>query len=359
MTTSPAFSPSPPLSPSLQVRREQVLHIAEKRGWLVAPRASQVLDACHAAWKAGTLPEVSPIPSPSSASSSDAHSQHLASLTPTLSSSSNHYSPGSDQIDQLCENLSDLRVQGEPRSPLFFSPPLSENSMCANRKFPSARRNSPSKDLFTSYRDTQDGRNLQGIEDEAIVCEPSPACLKRSSEWLLPGPFLKTRERCAEKLLQILDHEVLNGALTREKGNSVSGVTLAWNSRLYKTAGVTYMKKKASTGERKAAIELSMKVVDEPVRLYNTLAHEMCHAATWIIDNCAKPPHGSVFKSWAKRFHEWDSSLKITTCHDYAIRYKYNYQCVKCTTTYGRHSKSIDTTKKVCGRCRGTLQLLV
>lgn len=358
MSRSPAFSPSPPLSPSLQIRREQVLHIAEKRGWLVAPRASQVLEACHTAWKAGKLPEVSPIPSPSSASSSDIHSEHLASLTPTLSSSSNQYSPRSDQIDQLCENLSDMRVQGESTSPSFFCPPVNDSNVCANRKSPSAQRKIPRKDVHKSYREAQED-NTKRIGDEVVVSEPGPNRLKRSSEWLLPGPFLKTRERCAEKLLQILDDEVLDGALTREKVNGLSGVTLAWNSRLYKTAGVTYMKKKASTGERKAAIELSMKVVDEPVRLYNTLAHEMCHAATWIIDNCSKPPHGSVFKSWAKRFREWDSNLKITTCHDYAIRYKYNYQCLKCTTTYGRHSKSIDTTKKVCGRCRGNLQLLV
>jgi predicted SprT family Zn-dependent metalloprotease len=45
-----------------------------------------------------------------------------------------------------------------------------------------------------------------------------------------------------------------------------------------------------------ASIELSCKVVDSEYRLMNTLVHEMCHAATWLIDNTSKPPHGPQFK---------------------------------------------------------------
>jgi SprT-like family len=37
-------------------------------------------------------------------------------------------------------------------------------------------------------------------------------------------------------------------------------------------------------------------VVDSEYRLLNTLVHEMCHAATWLIDNVSKPPHGTQFK---------------------------------------------------------------
>lgn len=200
------------------------------------------------------------------------------------------------------------------------------------------------------------------INDEAVDENEQPlqsnhVRLKHFGDWLNTGAFVKTREQSAIKLLRLFDAEVMDGALLRCKINGVSRVSLAWSSRLYKTAGITYMKQKSSSGERTASIELSLKVVDEPARLYNTLAHELCHAATWIIDNCSKPPHGSVFKSWAKRFREWDPNLNITTCHDYAIRYKFNYVCVSCGQCYGRHSKSIDTVKKVCGSCKGALKL--
>jgi len=31
---------------------------------------------------------------------------------------------------------------------------------------------------------------------------------------------------------------------------------------------------------------LSVKVLDSPCRLRDTLIHELCHAATWMIDQC-------------------------------------------------------------------------
>mmetsp|Transcript_5656 Transcript_5656/g.23960 ORF Transcript_5656/g.23960 Transcript_5656/m.23960 type:complete len:130 (+) Transcript_5656:1034-1423(+) len=110
--------------------------------------------------------------------------------------------------------------------------------------------------------------------------------------------------------------------------------------------------------DRYAGIVLSTKVLDSPLKLYRTLAHEMCHAAQWVIDGKPKPPHGAPFKKWVKRFRMFDPSLDITTCHQYDIEYRYKYECEACRHTYGRHSKSIDVNRKVCGNCRGKLRLL-
>ena len=41
-------------------------------------------------------------------------------------------------------------------------------------------------------------------------------------------------------------------------------------------------------------MELSAKVVDRLERLELTLAHELCHAACWVLNHTAKPPHGQV-----------------------------------------------------------------
>lgn len=43
-----------------------------------------------------------------------------------------------------------------------------------------------------------------------------------------------------------------------------------------------------------ARIELSTKVLDNEAKLRRTLVHEMCHAAAWLLDHTAKPPHGPV-----------------------------------------------------------------
>lgn len=48
-----------------------------------------------------------------------------------------------------------------------------------------------------------------------------------------------------------------------------------------------------------ARIELSTKVVDTYEKLRQTLCHEMCHAAAWIVNHVSKPPHGGQFRHWA------------------------------------------------------------
>lgn len=50
---------------------------------------------------------------------------------------------------------------------------------------------------------------------------------------------------------------------------------------------------------RRAAIELSEKVIDTHPRLANTLVHEMCHVAAWLVDGVRNPAHGAMFWKWA------------------------------------------------------------
>ncbi|KAI9144624.1 hypothetical protein BKA69DRAFT_1053474 [Paraphysoderma sedebokerense] len=51
--------------------------------------------------------------------------------------------------------------------------------------------------------------------------------------------------------------------------------------------------------------------------------------------------------------------ITVSTCHSYDIDYKYKYTCTNenCGHVYGRHSKSIDITKKCCGYCGSKLML--
>ena len=56
-----------------------------------------------------------------------------------------------------------------------------------------------------------------------------------------------------------------------------------------KTAGFTRMKTKyLSEPARVATIELSSKVIDDEDRLKETLLHEMCHVAAFLIDEVTK-----------------------------------------------------------------------
>ena len=109
-----------------------------------------------------------------------------------------------------------------------------------------------------------------------------------------------------------------------------------------------------------ARIELSSKVIDDSHKLRQTLAHELCHAAAWLLEASNKPPHGPAFRAWAQRCMAACPELDVRTCHAYEIAFAFRYKCATgwCGAEYGRHSASIDVAAKACGVCGGKLALL-
>lgn len=86
-----------------------------------------------------------------------------------------------------------------------------------------------------------------------------------------------------------------------------------------------------------------------------TLLHEMCHAAAWLIDGELRPPHGPRFwcvkrvnecsyitlftssrcvhtvssrRYWAKEATRKFPDLEVTRCHSYQIQFKHIYRFV-------------------------------
>ncbi|XP_037789346.1 uncharacterized protein LOC119584767 [Penaeus monodon] len=101
------------------------------------------------------------------------------------------------------------------------------------------------------------------------------------------------------------------------------------------------------------------KVIDAAERLRDTLIHELCHAAAWIISGY-KDGHGPLWKAWAAKATSTFPELPaISRCHSYEIACKYTYRCTRCSYSIGRHSKSLDTDRKVCGYCYGKFELVV
>ena len=142
---------------------------------------------------------------------------------------------------------------------------------------------------------------------------------------------------------------------------------LTLNSRLTKTAGVCCSGYKDNLQEnplykgsrftRSARIQLSTKVLDSADRLRDTMIHEMCHAASWIVSGYNG--HGSHWIRWTKHAMERFPELPIIgERHSYPIKCKYTYRCVGCGYSVGRHTRSLDTSRKVCGHCRGNFELV-
>ena len=161
--------------------------------------------------------------------------------------------------------------------------------------------------------------------------------------------FNKNRDKIIGELFQLFNKTVFSGQLPAD-------MQITWNKRMTKTAGFCYYSK--SLGTRKCRIELSDKVIDSIDRIRDTLIHELCHAAAWMI-NGVQAGHGPVWKNWSKKANIAHPELPIISrCHQYAINTKYNYVCNGCGTEFGRHSKSIDATKHRCSKCGGIPELV-
>ncbi|XP_046329101.2 dentin sialophosphoprotein-like [Haliotis rufescens] len=157
--------------------------------------------------------------------------------------------------------------------------------------------------------------------------------------------FKKYKMELTQRLYKLYNQTVFDQKLP-------SSLEIGWNNRLLKTAGYC----KYIRGHT-AKVELSDKVCDSAERVRDTLIHELCHAASWTL-NHKNDGHGPYWKYWARKANQTYPDIPIISrCHDYAIATKYTYQCVKCGYSIGRHSKSLDTDRKVCGKCHGRFEV--
>ncbi|KAL6239133.1 hypothetical protein BDW75DRAFT_167748 [Aspergillus navahoensis] len=189
----------------------------------------------------------------------------------------------------------------------------------------------------------------------------------------------------AEDFLKTLDDAVSGGEVQRRSAET-GGVRILWSKTLQTTAGRANWKRDRSVIDSRstspadtssssgnetppmitkhyATIELAERIIDDEDRLMNTLAHEYCHLANYIVSNVRNQPHGASFQAWGRKCKEalkdhpiYGGRIEVTTKHNYKIDYKYVWTCVDCCQNYGRHSKSIDPGRHRCGKCKGLLQ---
>uniref|UniRef100_A0A3B5LID1 Germ cell nuclear acidic peptidase n=1 Tax=Xiphophorus couchianus TaxID=32473 RepID=A0A3B5LID1_9TELE len=197
-------------------------------------------------------------------------------------------------------------------------------------------------------------RDLSGLVLSRISVCKTPGCFLESLT--VPGSiygsiFKKKKEELTNKLYQLYNTSVFDNKLP-------TNMSVTWNKKMRKTAGYCITGQEKGGGNRYARIELSDKVCDSADRLRDTLIHEMCHAATWLI-NGVRDGHGNLWRLYARKSTLIHPELPmVTRCHSYDITYKFQYQCKRCQNTIGRHSKSLDTQRFVCALCTGQLVLL-
>ena len=133
--------------------------------------------------------------------------------------------------------------------------------------------------------------------------------------------FKTSKAELAVRLYHMYNIEIFENALPDD-------MEITWNVRLTKTAGLCYSKRhrKHNIETRSSRIELSTKVIDSGDRLRDTLIHEMCHAASWIISGY-RDGHGPLWRTWAeKAMGRFPELPVIDRCHSYQINTKFTYR---------------------------------
>jgi len=149
-------------------------------------------------------------------------------------------------------------------------------------------------------------------------------------------------------------------------GRLAADLSIRFNGRLTTTGG--YCRFRGGTfggGERYAEIDLSAKLVTSEDRLRATLAHEMCHAGQWVIDNEARPAHGKAYKRWTKVFMSrvpgMDGKDGLATIYHYYGRFlRVRYGCSRrnCRFSKAYANQSYLIEQKGCPRCGGVFRLI-
>jgi len=207
--------------------------------------------------------------------------------------------------------------------------------------------------------------------------------------------FDAVKEDLARTFLLELDETITQGKLG-QLTESTGGLRIDWSNTLLTTAGRAHWKCKTTTTtttnkqqsgsgsgsattetkkQHYASIELATKVLSNESDLLNTVAHEFCHLAVFLLHGKPKLAHGPEFKSYGQRVSEAASAsststtttpklrltmprergveIEVTTRHSYDIEYRYVWRCVECAAEIKRYSRSVNPERHGCGSCHG------
>ncbi|XP_005401765.1 PREDICTED: acidic repeat-containing protein [Chinchilla lanigera] len=198
------------------------------------------------------------------------------------------------------------------------------------------------------------GENAEKCETGRAMCQ-IPGCfllgIEKTKEYS-GKKFKKNKDELIQKIYTLLNDTVFDQKLPEK-------IDIAWNKKMLRTAGLcTTTEKQHPKRERYAKIEISLKVCDSADRLRDTLIHEICHAASWLIDGI-RDSHGDKWKYYANKTNKIHPELPLVTrCHNYTINYKIYYECKHCKARIGRYTRSLNTERFICVACKGPLVLL-
>ncbi|KAL1459904.1 hypothetical protein WDU94_011851 [Cyamophila willieti] len=164
--------------------------------------------------------------------------------------------------------------------------------------------------------------------------------------------FESNKEDLTRRLFYLFNREVFEERLPYD-------MSIKWNGRMGSSAfGSCNTRIENDESESYSVqIELSKKLINTPNRLRDTLIHELCHAASWLIDGM-RDGHGRNWKKWTIHAIERFPELSPIKRWHYNVDAKYEYyRCFMCDHKFKR-SKFLKIKRKGCDNCHGNLSLV-
>uniref|UniRef100_T1HYU0 SprT-like domain-containing protein n=1 Tax=Rhodnius prolixus TaxID=13249 RepID=T1HYU0_RHOPR len=145
---------------------------------------------------------------------------------------------------------------------------------------------------------------LSSLSDKTfgLRCHPGALFFKRH--------FNRTKASLARHLYYIYNEHVFDKKLPDD-------MPIKWSKKLTSSCGITTTKVDINpdTNSKRylAYITLSKKIITTAERLRDTMLHEMCHAAVWLI-NRSTDSHGPIWKLWIGRSRPSEKLLDKCVC---------------------------------------------
>lgn len=219
------------------------------------------------------------------------------SLTNTAHFSKKQYRPQKERAewsDEGSSSDSDIIPYMQPKGRLIFdSGSSSDDKESDQQPPPFSTKVTNSQPSFLASLSGNNSLSLDLIFVTVCISGSVPEYQCDPSARIFRNRFQASKEQLARALFALFNKQIFCDKL--------SDLTpLVWNTKMRKTAAFCRCRKVMKGGvvtERAVRIELSCKVLTSADRLRDTLIHEMCHAATWII-NEVSDGHGPFWKAW-------------------------------------------------------------
>ena len=177
-----------------------------------------------------------------------------------------------------------------------------------------------------------------------------------TAEAYLHDDFRLNRLELAQNLYAYFNLTVFDNLLPAD-------LKITFSNQMCRASGTTLWYKGGlrQGSKRLCQIYLSIRHLENSERLRNTLAHEMCHAAVWIIEgieDSRDQGHGPDWIRWTQRLQSIHPSVNIQRYYKNPEYSKHLYECTTCHYDIGRSKPFPESSDKTCKKCGGVFEMV-